>query len=87
MFILADDLGFGDVPWNNEYLATKMPNLGEVKWGQLSLKVISGQLRTESTEIKRNYMYPTCTPSRAALLTGRNAEKLGQAHFQVAKDH
>ena len=26
------------------------------------------------------FRYPTCSPSRAALMTGRNAEKLGLAH-------
>ena len=24
---MADDLGYGDVPWNNPYLVEKMPNL------------------------------------------------------------
>ena len=29
----------------------------------------------------QHYAYPTCSPSRAALMTGRNAEKLGLAHY------
>ena len=56
--------GIGDVPWNNEYLKNKMPNLY--------------QFRQEGMELKNHYTYPTCSPSRAALMTGRNAEKLGK---------
>ena len=64
---MADDLGYGDVPWNNEFLRTKMPNLL--------------QFREQGMVIDKHYTYPSCSPSRAALMTGFNAEKLGLAHY------
>ena len=51
---------------------TKMPNLY--------------QFRQEGMELKNHYTYPTCSPSRAALMTGRNAEKLGMVEIQNCVD-
>ncbi len=54
VFILADDLGFNDVPWHNRGVVS--PALS--------------RLASASTVLEQAYAQPTCTPSRAALLTG-----------------
>ena len=54
LYVLADDLGHGDVSWNNPNMVT--PNLE--KYGRRG--VILDQFYTQ----------PKCSPSRAALLTG-----------------
>ena len=41
------------------------------------------QFRQEGMELKNHYTYPTCSPSRAALMTGRNAEKLGKFEITI----
>ena len=41
------------------------------------------QFRQEGMELKNHYTYPTCSPSRAALMTGRNAEKLGKLEISL----
>ena len=41
------------------------------------------QFRQEGMELKNHYTYPTCSPSRAALMTGRNAEKLGKLEIKI----
>ncbi|KAH6926496.1 hypothetical protein HPB50_018886 [Hyalomma asiaticum] len=65
VLVVADDLGWNDVSWHNEKMHT--PNLKTLAEGG----VILGQ----------HYVLPTCTPTRAALLTGRYPYKLGiQGH-------
>ena len=55
VFILADDLGYNDVPWHNpRVLAPHLHHLAR-----------SGVI------LEQNYVLPKCAPSRAALLTGR----------------
>ena len=54
LYVLVDDLGHGDVSWNNPNMVT--PNLE--KYGRRG--VILDQFYTQ----------PKCSPSRAALLTG-----------------
>ena len=61
LLIVADDLGWGDVPWRGS--PARMPNLD--------------QLRQGGTELMRYYAAPLCSPSRAALCTGRSAVQLG----------
>mgnify|MGYP006412321349 FL=1 len=56
VFILADDMGFGDVGYNGSEIAT--PNLD--------------QMAQAGMKLDRNYVYPICSPTRAALLTGQN---------------
>jgi len=57
LFIISDDQGYGDFGFNGNRLV-KTPNLD--------------QLASESA-VYRNYVVaPACSPSRAALLTGRN---------------
>eukprot|EP00903_Cladosiphon_okamuranus_P004290 g4288.t1 len=61
VFILVDDMGFGDVGYNGAEFAT--PNLDE--------------MASAGVTLDRNYVYPICSPTRAALLTGHNPLEYG----------
>ncbi len=62
VFILADDLGMQDVGFmGSTYFET--PNLDA--------------LAEQSLVLNQAYMYPTCSPSRAALLTGKQSFRTG----------
>ena len=56
VFILVDDMGFKDVGFNNSEIST--PTLDRIA--------------TEGVQLDRNYAYPICSPTRAALLSGQN---------------
>ena len=56
LFILLDDMGYGDVGFTGSEIAT--PNLDEIA--------------ADGVVLNRNYVYPICSPTRAALLTGHN---------------
>ena len=55
LYILADDLGYADVSWNNPRMIT--PNLE--------------RLARQGVILDQFYTQPKCSPSRAALLTGQ----------------
>ena len=55
LIILADDLGFHDMPWNNDKIHAPVLN----------------ELARNGTILKSAYVMSVCTPSRAALLTSR----------------
>lgn len=59
--ILADDLGFADVGYHGSPIPT--PNID--------------RLSSEGIRLSEYYTHPVCTPSRAALLTGRYAFQSG----------
>ncbi|HEX5043158.1 MAG TPA: arylsulfatase [Candidatus Polarisedimenticolaceae bacterium] len=61
LFILADDLGWKDVGFHGSDIRT--PNLDK--------------LAAAGTELQQFYTLPMCTPSRAALLTGRYPWRYG----------
>lgn len=61
VFILVDDMGFGDVGYNGSEIAT--PNLD--------------QMANAGVQLNRNYVYPVCSPTRAALLTGQDPFRHG----------
>lgn len=61
LFIMADDLGFGDVGYNTSRIET--PALDSLAEGGLTLD--------------QYYAYPICSPTRAALMTGRSAITIG----------
>ncbi|MGB4726126.1 MAG: sulfatase-like hydrolase/transferase [Thermogutta sp.] len=61
LFILADDLGWGDVGFHGGQVPT--PNLD--------------RLVSEGVELEQHYVYPVCSPTRAAFLTGRYASRFG----------
>uniref|UniRef100_A0A131YPZ6 Arylsulfatase B n=1 Tax=Rhipicephalus appendiculatus TaxID=34631 RepID=A0A131YPZ6_RHIAP len=65
VLVVADDMGWNDISWNNEKMYT--PNLEA--------------LARDGVILEQHYVLPTCTPTRAALLTGRYPYKLGiQGH-------
>jgi arylsulfatase A-like enzyme len=55
IYILADDLGWADVGWHGSEIKT--PNLDKLANG--------------GAKLEQFYVLPVCTPTRAALLTGR----------------
>jgi len=59
--ILADDLGWNDVSWNNKEMVT--PRMEAMAAGGVRLE--------------KSYVHSKCSPSRAALLTGRYAWRMG----------
>jgi len=62
--IVADDLGWGDVGFHGGDIDT--PSLD--------------RLASEGIELNRFYTTPICSPTRAALMTGRNPMRLGVAY-------
>ena len=68
IFIMADDLGWQDVGFmGSKWFET--PNLDK--------------LSKESMVFTQAYMYPTCSPSRAALLTGKQSFRTGVYNVPV----
>ena len=61
LIILADDLGYGDVGFQGG--AAKTPNLDK--------------LAADGIRLTAHYVHPMCSPTRAALLTGRYASRFG----------
>ena len=55
VYLLADDLGWGDVGWHGSEIKT--PNLDK--------------LATCGAKLEQFYVQPVCSPTRAALMTGR----------------
>ncbi len=55
VFIVADDLGWGDVGWHDS----------EIKTPQLDA------LASRGAKLEAHYVQPVCSPTRAALMTGR----------------
>lgn len=62
VFILVDDLGYADVGFNGSTFY-ETPNLD--------------RLAQDSLVFDYAYMYPTCSPSRAALATGKHSFRTG----------
>lgn len=58
---LADDLGWADVPWHGS--PYHMPHLAA--------------LAKDSARLEAHYVHPMCSPTRAALMTGRYASRFG----------
>ena len=61
VFLLADDLGFDDVGWHG----------GEIQTPHLD------KLARAGASLEQFYVQPVCSPTRAALLTGRYPMRLG----------
>jgi len=61
VIIIVDDVGSNDVGWKNPLMQTPFLN----------------SLHNQSTNLERFYAYPTCSPSRGALFTGRYAHETG----------
>src|SRR5437879_1596314 len=67
VIIIADDLGWRDVGWHDSEIKT--PNLDK--------------LARAGVRLERHYVYPTCSPTRAGILTGRNPSRFG-IHAPIA---
>lgn len=67
LVIMADDLGWADVGINGSTIET--PNIDS--------------LAAEGATLERFYVAPTCSPTRAALMTGRDPMRLGIAYATV----
>lgn len=61
LFILADDMGWGDVGYHGAPIRT--PNID--------------RLASEGVELDQHYVCPMCTPTRTSFLTGRHASRFG----------
>jgi arylsulfatase A-like enzyme len=61
VIILADDMGYGDPGYHGG--KAKTPNLDK--------------LAAEGVKLEAHYVHPMCSPTRAALLTGRYASRFG----------
>ena len=61
VFILADDLGWADIGYHDSEIDT--PHLDE--------------LAAAGVRLEQHYVYPTCSPSRVALLSGCNPSRFG----------
>ena len=67
--IVVDDLGWADVPWNNPE----------------SPATYLGKYASEGIILDRHYAHPKCSPSRAALLTGRFAWTMGRQRGAIER--
>ncbi len=61
LIIVADDLGWGDVGWHGSHIKT--PDLD--------------RLVHAGVELDQHYVSPMCSPTRAAILSGRYASRFG----------
>lgn len=61
IFILADDLGWADIGYHGSEIKT--PNLD--------------RLAAAGARLNQHYVYPTCSPTRVALLSGRFPSRFG----------
>ena len=72
VFILADDLGYADIGFNgSHYFET--PHIDALAENSLALDYA--------------YAYPTCSPSRAALLTGKHSFRTGVYNVPVLEQN
>ena len=72
LYILIDDVSFGQmgIPAMNYVMGIRTPNINK--------------LATESLSLMRMYTEPSCTPTRAAMLTGRHPVRIGIKEVKVA---
>lgn len=67
VILLADDLGWGDVGFHGSDIATPYID----------------SLAREGMRLEQFYVQPICTPTRAALMTGRDPIRLGMANAGI----
>jgi arylsulfatase A-like enzyme len=72
LFILTDDQGYGDVGRHGHPLL-KTPNIDA--------------LHDESVQFEKCYVSPSCSPTRAALLTGMHEFRNGVTHTIAPREH
>ncbi len=61
IFIIADDQGWNDIGYHNAKIKT--PHLD--------------RLAAQGTKLSQHYVYPTCSPTRAAFIAGRYPSRFG----------
>jgi len=61
VFVVSDDQGWRDIGYHDSDVLT--PHLDK--------------LATDGIKLHRHYVYPTCSPTRAALISGRNPSRFG----------
>ncbi|XP_002730757.1 arylsulfatase B-like [Saccoglossus kowalevskii] len=71
VLVLADDVGWNDVGWNNDFMPTPILN----------------ELASNGVILNNTYSQPACSPSRAALLTGKYPANAGIQHLVVQEQH
>lgn len=69
LFIISDDQGFRDIGYNQSEIQT--PTLD--------------RLAAQGVKLTHHYVYPTCSPTRAAVIAGRNPSRFG-IHGPIAGD-
>lgn len=72
LFILTDDQGYGDLGAHGHPLL-KTPNIDK--------------LRSESVRFEKFYVSSSCSPTRAALMTGRHEFRSGVTHTTLPREH
>ena len=72
LFILTDDQGYGDASCHGHPLL-KTPHID--------------RLREQSVAFDNFYVSPSCSPTRAALLTGRHEFEVGVTHTLQPREH
>ena len=67
IFLLADDMGYNDIGYNNDLVKT--PNMNK--------------LAEDGIKLEQNYVQATCTPSRIAFLSGMYPYHVGRQESKI----
>ena len=67
IFLLADDMGYNDIGYNNPHVQT--PNMDK--------------LAEDGIKLEQNYVQATCTPSRIAFLSGMYPYHVGRQESKI----
>jgi len=79
VFLLVDDLGHNDVGYNNR-TASGAPSGRKIQSPNID------RLADAGIKLTTNYVQEMCTPTRAALMTGRYPFRYGMTAFTIGAD-
>ena len=79
VFLLVDDSGFNDIGFTNEGVAGR-PTEWQIKTPKIDALARAG------VRLSNYYVQPICTPTRAALLTGRYPFRYGVTGYTIDAD-